>query len=80
MTASNGAVIGATRIAAAHDGSAELIVELRYEGGGRSEVVLDEAAAEALMVHCEAGEIDELIGHGWDKVKAALMTGWNRYN
>lgn len=73
------AVIERARVAAAHDGSAELIVTLRHPNGGTSDVTLDEIAAAALMQACDAAGPDQLTGHGWDKVRDALGVSWNRY-
>ena len=47
-------MITATRVAAAHDGIAELVVTLLHTGGGCSEVMLDEMAASALLRSCAA--------------------------
>jgi hypothetical protein len=74
------AVIEATRIAAGHDGAAELIVRLRYEDGGASEVTLDHLAASALMESCGAASVEQLAGHGWERVRDALAVSWNRFN
>lgn len=73
------AVIKAARIAAAHDGVAELVVELAYENGGVGEVVLDELAARTLMQNCQAQSVDDLLGQGWQAVREALQVSWNRY-
>ncbi len=73
------AVIDDVRVAAAHDGLAELVVTLRHGNGGRSEVVLDEAGAAALLRACGGNGPDELIGQGWEKVREALTASWNRF-
>ena len=73
------AVITGARVAAAHDGSAELVVTLRHGNGGCSEVTLDETAAAALLAACGAGTTEALVGHGWEKVRDALGVSWNRY-
>lgn len=73
------AIISAVRIAAAHDGVAELVVTLRFDNGGRSEVTLDETGAAALFAACGSDSADDLIGHGWEKVQHALTVSWNRY-
>ncbi len=77
--AGNSAVISGVRIAAAHDGVAELVVTLRYANGGRSEVTLDELGAAALFEACGSHTAEDLIGHGWEKVQHALAVSWNRY-
>ena len=73
------AVISATRVSAAHDGIAELVVTLQHTGGGCSEVMLDEMAASALLRSCAASHPDELLGVGWEKVRDALGVSWNRH-
>lgn len=67
------------RVAAAHDGVAELVVVLRHRGGGLSEVSLDEMAAAALMRACQATSPEELTGASWERVRDALAVSWNRY-
>ena len=74
------AVISEARVAAAHEGTAELIVTLTHENGGRSEVALDELAANALLAACEAEHPDAIIGAPWHKVRDALSVSWNRFN
>lgn len=74
----NAAVIAATRLGAAHDGVAELVVTLRHAGGAESEVRLDEPAAAALLDACGAAGPEELAGVGWEQVRDALCTSWNR--
>lgn len=78
MTAT--ARITGARVAATHDGSTELIVELRYENGGITEVALDQTGTTALMENCGAASLDDLKGHTWDEVKQALEFSWNRFN
>ena len=72
------ALIAATRVGAAHDGTAELVVTLRHAGGGESEVRLDEPAAAALLEACGAAGPEELAGFGWERVRDALRVSWNR--
>jgi hypothetical protein len=67
------------RIAAAHDGSAELVVTLGYDNGGTADVTLDEAAGAALMEACQASGLQDLTGHSWQSVRQALTTAYNRY-
>ena len=74
------ATIAAVRVAAAHEGVAELVVELRHANGGRSEIALDALATDALMRSCEAQAPEALIGHSWSKVRDALSASWNRFN
>ena len=73
------ATIVDARVAAAHEGVAELVVVLRHGNGGKSEVALDQLAAAALMEACNADEPAELAGHSWERVRDALGVSWNRY-
>jgi len=72
--------VTAARIAAAHEGVAELVVTLTYPGGGTTEVALDELATRTLMTACAARDAEGLIGASWEAVRDALTVAWNRYN
>jgi hypothetical protein len=72
------AVIAQARIAAAHEGHAELVIALRFSNGGTSNVVLDAAAAAALMQACEASTLEQLEGQSWKKVQDALIQSHKR--
>lgn len=71
--------ISGVRIAAAHDGDAELMVTLQYGNGGASEVALDEYAARTLMEACRAAAPEDLIGASWEHVRDALIASSQRY-
>lgn len=73
------AKIKEARVAAAHEGIAELIVKIEYDNGGISEVALDQMATSALMRSCDAENIEDIKGHSWDKVRDALQVSYNRY-
>jgi hypothetical protein len=73
------AQIVAVRIAAAHEGDAELIVDIRYSNGGETQVALDHFTSQALFEACGASTADDLIGHGWSKVRDALEVAYNRF-
>ena len=73
-------MITSARIAAAHEGVAELVVTLEHSNGGRSEVALDELATSALLSACNASAPEGLIGAPWQKVRDALGVSWNRFN
>ena len=73
-------VIADVRVAAAHDGVAELVVILRHGNGGTAEVSLDEVGADALLRACNATTAEELKGASWEKVREALGVSWNRYD
>lgn len=71
--------IRSVRLAAAHEGIAELIVDIEFDTGGVTEVTLDHIGSEALMDACGATTTDELIGHSWERVRHALDVSWNRF-
>ena len=73
------AIIRDVRVAAAHDGIAELVVSIEYENGGTTEVALDQMATSALMDSCNASSIEDVKGQSWDKVRDALQVSYNRY-
>ena len=62
------AVIAGAQIAAGHDGSAELVLRLRYPNGGEGVVVLEAEQGLQLMAACGAAHLDELAGHSWRKL------------
>jgi len=71
--------IVAVRIAAAHEGDAELIVDIRYANGGETQVALDHLATQALFDACGASAAEDLIGQSWRKVRDALAVAYNRF-
>ena len=73
------AKIKSARVAAAHEGDAELVVTIEYENCGSTDVSLDSAASQALLASCNATKLDELIGAGWHHVKDALSLSYNRF-
>ncbi len=73
------AIIKQARLAAAHDGVAELIVCLEYANGGTSEISLDQTAGAALMELCAAKSLAELTGQSWEHVREALQISYNRF-
>ncbi len=73
------AIIRDVRVAAAHEGIAELVVSIEYENGGTVEVALDQMATSALMDSCNASSIEDVKGQSWDKVRDALQVSYNRY-
>ena len=72
-------IIRAVRLAAAHEGIAEMVLEIEFENGSASEVSLDHASGLALMMDCDAETAEDLIGHSWEKIRDALTTAYNRY-
>ena len=71
------AQISEVRLAAAHEGMAELIVTLRYENGGESHIPLAPDASHILMRRCAATSAEDLIGHNWTLVRDALTEAYN---
>ena len=67
------------RIAAAHEGIAELIITVEYDNGGVSEIALDQVASGALMRSCDADSAEDLIGQPWELVRDALQVSYNRF-
>jgi hypothetical protein len=73
------AFIRNARIAAAHEGIAELVVTLEHANGGLSEISLDQIATAALLDICQVSHAEQLQGHGWHKVRDALTVSMNRF-
>lgn len=74
------AVIEGARVAAAHEGHAELVVNIRHSNGGSSEITLGAVAADLLMQSCNATSLEQLNGQSWQKVQAALVASHHPYN
>ena len=74
-----GAVICRVQLGAAHDGAAELVLTLRFAGGGETLVPLDSTAVGHLMTACGAADANALLGQGWERVRDALETSSNRF-
>lgn len=74
-----GAKIKQARVAAAHEGIAEMIVSIEYENGGVTDLSLDSTAVEALMTSTRATSLEALIGTSWEHVRDALTVAYNRY-
>ena len=66
------AIIIGAQIVAGHDGSAELLVNLRHPNGAESPVELDEATGLKLMKTCGAAHVDELTGQSWRRIVEGL--------
>jgi len=54
--------IVAVRVAAGHDGQAELVVQVRFENGAIGSVTLNALFAQKLMEDCQADSAEQLIG------------------
>ena len=66
------AIIIGAQIVAGHDGSAELLVNLRHPNGAESPVVLDEATGLKLMKTCGAAHVDDRTGQSWRRIVEGL--------
>lgn len=75
----SGAVISRVDLGAAHDGVAEMVVTLRFENGGETQVALDSHAVHHLMTACGIQEAQALVGQGWAQVRDALEASSNRF-
>ena len=62
------ALIVGAQIVAGHDGSAELLIQLRHPGGAEGPVLLDEVTGLKLMKTCGATHVDELTGQSWRRI------------
>lgn len=67
------------RVAAAHEGIAEMIVAIEYENGGVTEIYLDRHSAETLLSNTASTSLDDLVGTSWEHVRDALSTSYNRF-
>jgi hypothetical protein len=67
------------RVAAAHEGIAEMIVAIEYDNGGVTEIYLDRHSAETLLSNTESSSLDDLVGASWEQVRDALSTSFNRF-
>jgi len=76
----SGAIIESARLAAGHDGAAELVLCLRYDNGGTHNITLDQEAGKRLMQNCQARHVDDLLGRDWLAIRDALTSAWNRFN
>ena len=61
-------VIVGAEIAAGHDGSAELVVQLRHPNGAEEPVVLNAEKGLDLMQRCGAASLDDLAGRSWREI------------
>lgn len=77
----DGAVIAAVRTTGGHDGSAALVLDIRYPNGAIGEITLDGDAGVLLMTFCGADAAEGLIGESWHALQNALLqrngSTWN---
>ena len=65
-------VIAAATVSPGHGGQAELVVEVRFENGGRNSVTLDADCARKLMQDCAVERVQDLCGHPWQRLLDVL--------
>jgi hypothetical protein len=64
-------MIVSAEIAAGHDGSAELVVNLRHPNGALEPVVMDGQKGLDLIARCGAASLDDLAGRSWREILGA---------
>lgn len=71
--------ISGIEIAGAHEGEAELVVEITHQNGKTSSIPLDHHATRAMMESCNANRVEDLLGKSWTHVRDALSHAYNRF-
>ena len=66
------------KISASHEGIAEVLLTIKHDNGGLTQVPLDYFAISMLMESCQAESIEGIIGTNWDKVRDAIQASHNR--
>jgi hypothetical protein len=69
----DGAVIAAARTTGGHDGSAALVLDIRYSNGAIGEITLDGGTGVLLMAFCGADDAAALVGHSWHVLQSAVL-------
>lgn len=64
-------IVGA-EIGAGHDGTAEIVVSLKYTNGVVGQVSLDADVGFTLLSNCGVASIDQLKGHSWRRILESL--------
>jgi hypothetical protein len=64
-------IVGA-EIAGGHDGTAEMVVSIRYENGVTGSVSLDADTGFSIMQACGAADLASLIGRRWRDISKGL--------
>ena len=72
------ATVQDAKIAASHDGIAEVLLTIKHANGGLTQVALDYFAISTLMESCQVESIEGIIGTNWDKVRDAIQASHNR--
>jgi len=66
------AVIADAEVSAGHDGTAELVLSIRYENGAIGQVVVDADTGFDVMRACGAADIAGLVGRPWREISKGL--------
>ena len=69
------ALIVGVEIAAGHDGTAEMVVQVQYENGVTAPVVLDQETGLELMRACDVTSLAGLIGRSWREIFRTTSLG-----
>ena len=72
MSAGKEATIVAAEIAGGHDGTAEMLVSIRYENGVIASVSLDADTGFSVMKACGAADLAALVGRPWREISKGL--------
>lgn len=64
----NDARIERALVTPGHDGSAELLLRIRYENGALGTVTLGADAAARLLDRCGADTLEQLVGEPWQQL------------
>jgi hypothetical protein len=66
------ATIVAAEITGGHDGTAEMLVSIRYENGVIASVSLDADTGFSVMKACGAADLAALVGRPWREISKGL--------
>ena len=66
------AVIELAEVCAGHDGTAELVVTIRYENGATGQIVLDADTAFDVLRATGAADLSALTGRAWRDILKRL--------
>jgi hypothetical protein len=69
------AVVVGVEITAGHDGTAEMVIQVRHENGVTAPVVLDQETGFDLLRACGAASASALIGRSWSALLKTTAFG-----
>ena len=69
-----GPTITSTTVGPGHDGRAEVVVELLYPNGGRTQLSLAQEVVSAVLDAAGMNRLEELHGHQWTMLTTGLPT------